>query len=151
MRCTVLVSLAFLALTGCSRSLHNPYFYKRPCPAELIHRFVEGDPIDKMGAAGLMVDNDCTEAVPIILNDIRTLAAAYQCDPPLPPSQGVSDDPARPKCYVMWKGRKVPYIDYHQPLFVALSRLTGVPYFEPDEAWYAALDRWVDAHLEKQE
>ena len=147
----IIGTLAVLAVTGCARTLHSPYFYKSACPPELIHRFVDGDPIDKVGAAGVMADNHCTEAVPIILNDIKTLYATYRCDGAIPPSDDVSDLMATPDCHVTWKGKKVRYVDYHAPLFAALSRLTGVAYFEPDEAWYAALDRWVDAHLENPE
>ena len=144
------ILLALLSATGCAHrpavvTARNPYSYAltNACSAALFQRFVDGDPIDKVGAARLMADNDCEGGVALILDDIRALGASYRCDQAAL-SDDVRDD-KRPSCTVVWKGTTVPYIDYHTPLFDALIRLTGIGYFEPDTAWFAAIDDWVAA------
>ena len=51
---------------------------------------------------------------------------------------------------MIWKGEKVPYIDYHAPIFSALHHL-AVPYFGNDATWFAAIDRWIAENLEQEE
>ena len=133
-----------------SKNAYSYYYDKGNCPPELIKRFVDGDPIDKMGAALVMSYKDCKQAVPIILDDFRALNASYHCDD-VPWSDNIQDGDVPRRCTIVWKGQTVPYVDYHDPLFEALSRLTGIGYFEPDKAWFAALDEWVAAHLDRRE
>jgi hypothetical protein len=144
----ILSALTVLSIIGCVKSKGNPYYYQKKCPVELFQRFIDGDPIDKVGASRMFVYYGCKEAVPVILNELKTLYASYHCIPPIPPS-GIAHD-HNTKCYVEWRGRRVPYIDYHTPLFGALSRLTGIQYFEPDEAWYQAIERWIAENLEEK-
>jgi hypothetical protein len=108
MRRTIVAVLASFASTGCAGSLRNPYFYTSPSPPELVRRFTEGAPIDKIGVAQLMAANDCAEGVPIILDDIRALQAGYRCDPPVPESDEVQDGTARTECHVSWRGKAAP-------------------------------------------
>lgn len=143
-RATVIALVAAAAASACSQHAGGVYAYPAGCSSELMRRFTDGDPVDKMGAAELLAQRDCTEAVPLILGDLRRLYATYRCEPPGGGSDDIKDDTPSVQCFVTWNGREVPYVDYHEPLFKALVRLTGIAYFDPDAAWYAELDRWIE-------
>lgn len=146
-RATVIALVAAAAASACSQHAGGVYSYPAGCSSALLRRFTDGDPVDKMGAAELLAQRDCSEAVPLILGDLRSLYATYRCEPPEGGSDVVVDDEPSVRCFVTRNGAEVPYVDYHEPLFKALARLTGIGYFEPDAAWYAELDRWIERQL----
>ncbi len=107
----------------------------------LIRQLRDGDPYEKMDAARQLEQRGVVRAVPQLLVEVRD---KY----PRPtyvekPNSRFSHDY---DAYMIWNGEKVPYIDYHEPLFSALSRL-AVPYFGNDAQWFAAIDEWIAKNL----
>lgn len=106
----------------------------------LIRKLVEGGPREKMAAAVKLKRLGCKRSVPYLLAEARdhypkVIIEGELCSPDV-------------KAFVIQEGKKTPYIDYHEPLFGALSTL-AVPYFEPDRAWFEAIDTWIEVNLPK--
>lgn len=104
---------------------------------EFIWQLSNGTPQEKMDAATQLKQMRSMVAVPYLLVEMRDKYGPiiYEDDPD-------SDDPHKKLAFVIRDGKKVPYVDYHEPLFVALAEL-AIPYFGPDRKWYEALEAWV--------
>lgn len=115
---------------------NTPYWEEN----RLILQLVKGGPQEKMAAAKRLEQMRSKKAVPYLLLEARDRYPKIIYEP--------GDNPHLPRAYVFQDGKKVPYVDYHEPLFSALSRI-AVPYFEPDKDWFEAIDEWIKANLPK--
>jgi hypothetical protein len=55
-------------------------------------------------------------------------------------------DPTSPfdgavRTFIVVNGIRQPYVDYHAPIYEALSSL-AIPYHETDEIWLAEIETW---------
>ena len=124
-------------------SPYMPSYIGPGCSQELIDRLLVIDPIDKMGSANLLRQRQCRESVPVLLAEMRDNYGPIVHDEPPP---GREFGPS----YVIRNGERLPYIDYHTPIFQALWVLS-VPYTGPDEKWYREIDEWIEAHLKEKD
>jgi hypothetical protein len=107
----------------------------------LICQLISGGPDQKTAAAQQLELREVTRAVPYLLFEVRDRYGPITCEPV--EGSGVSHDW---DCFVYRNGKKVPYVDYHAPLFHALAVL-AVPYSEPDARWFEEIERWIDEKL----
>lgn len=108
-----------------------------PREEKLISLLVAGTPKVKMAAAKKLGEMNSKVSVPYLLVEMRDKYGPiiYEDDPN-------SDDPHHKLVYVISNGKKVPYVDYHGPLFEAMHKIS-VPYFGNDAKWYAAIEGWI--------
>jgi len=118
------------------------------CAGELQKRLALMDPIDKMGAAEIIRQRGCKQFVPDLLREVRDRYGPFECDPPPPPEAGKIYVNGPGPCFKVFANGRVPYIDYHEPLFRALSEL-AIPEIAPDERWYEAIEEWVSARRQE--
>ena len=111
----------------------------------LICQLVNGGPGLKMMAAEELRRLGSTRAVPYLLVEVRDKYGPIICEPVENPQESHER-----KCFVYRDGVKTPYVDYHAPLFHALSVLS-VPYREPDKAWFEEIEQWIDENLLPQQ
>ena len=108
---------------------------------QLIRQLRDGDPYEKMDAARELERLGVVRAVPQLLVEARDKYPRPTYVEKLNSQRSHDYD-----AFMIWNGEKVPYIDYHEPIFSALNRL-AVPYFGNDAQWFAAIDEWIAKNL----
>ena len=111
---------------------------------QLIKQLTEGGPYEKMDAARELERLRSEKAVPYLLTEVRDKYPKIIYEPAENPRYSHEK-----KAYVIRDGKKVPYIDYHAPLFSALAHI-AVPYFGNNQTWFGAIDEWIKQNLPKQ-
>lgn len=135
-------SRASASPVGSSPSFANEISRQMKEEDRLIEQLVNGEPAEKMVAARELQQRGTKRAVPYLLAEARDNYPRPFFKPGTPADLWEGGTVyARNR-----EGEIVPYIDYHAPLFEALSSLS-VPYFGNDQEWFAAIDRWIEQNL----